>query len=52
MNPDHLQPAHQVDNIVEMKIRSSLTARIEQLESELRKLDPENPLLALAARSL
>lgn len=52
VNPDHLQPAHQVDNIVEMKIRSSLTARIEQLESELRRLDPENPLLALASRSL
>lgn len=46
VNPDHLQPAHQRDNVAEMQIRISLECRIEQLEAELRRVDPGNILIS------
>ena len=44
-NPKHLQPITHYDNSAEMLARHSYLARIAELESELDRLDPQNPLL-------
>ena len=46
VNPDHVQAVRQRENVAEMKQRNVYLARIAELESELRRLDPLNDLLA------
>ena len=46
VNPDHVQAVSQRENVAEMKQRNVYLARIAELESELRRLDPLNDLLA------
>lgn len=45
VNPEHLQPATHAENVGEMKARVSYEMRIADLERELARLDPTNPLL-------
>jgi hypothetical protein len=45
VNPDHLQPVTHRENMAEMLARQSYLARIEELESALRHVDPQHPLL-------
>lgn len=46
VNPDHLVPAHKIDNIIEMRNRRGYEQRIQQLESALRSVAPDHPILA------
>ena len=45
VNPWHLQPATQVQNIAEMKARCSYEARIAELEEALSEMAPDHELL-------
>jgi hypothetical protein len=45
VNPDHLQPVTQRENVAEMLTRKSYVKRIEELEARLRQLSPDDPLL-------
>jgi hypothetical protein len=45
VNPDHLQPVTQRENVAEMLTRKSYVKRIEELEARLRELSPDDPLL-------
>lgn len=45
VNPDHLQPVTAAQNTAEMLARTYMVGRIEELERELARLDPSNPLL-------
>ena len=47
INPEHLQPVTHSQNTAEMLARRTYVKRIEELESELRRLDPTNSLLDL-----
>lgn len=44
-NPEHLQPATQINNTLEMRERHAFRHRIADLEGALRDLSPEHPLL-------
>ena len=46
VNPDHLQPVTQRDNVAEMLARHSYEARIRELEAAVRSLDPAHEVLA------
>lgn len=48
VNPEHLQPVTHYDNVAEMLARHSYIKRIRDLESALKELDPEHPLLKVA----
>ncbi len=45
VNPDHLQPVTDRDNIAEMHQRHAYLARIRELEAALVRLEPNHPLL-------
>ena len=45
VNPDHLQPVTDRDNIAEMLQRSAFVSRIAELETALRCIDPDHPAL-------
>lgn len=45
VNPDHLQPVTQRENSAEMMARTSLEARIEELEQALRDVAPHHEAL-------
>lgn len=45
VNPEHLQPVTQRENMAEMLARTSLEARIIELEQALTKVDPGNEAL-------
>ena len=45
VNPDHLQPVTQRENVAEMLARTSLEARIQELEAALRAAAPNHPAL-------
>ena len=45
VNPDHLQPITQRENMAEMLARNSLEARIEELEAALIAVSPNHPAL-------
>ena len=45
VNPDHLVPVTQAENIAEMLARRSYLDRIDQLEAALREARPDHPLL-------
>ena len=45
VNPDHLQPVTHQDNTAEILHRRSYLLRIEELETRLREIDPQDPLL-------
>jgi hypothetical protein len=49
VNPDHLQPVTHQDNTAEMLERNSYLKRINELESRLRYLSPDDPLLDVIA---
>lgn len=44
-NPDHLQPATLINNVLEMRERTAFKKRIADLERALKKLDSDHPLL-------
>ena len=44
-NPDHLQPVTHRENVAEMLARTSLEARIHELEGVLAELSPNHPVL-------
>lgn len=44
-NPEHLQPATNLENTLEMRERHAYQHRIADLEDALRELDPSHPLL-------
>lgn len=44
-NPEHLQPTTLIENNLEMMERTGYRARIADLESALRELEPGHPLL-------
>lgn len=46
VNPEHLAPASQAENIAEMHARNAMEYRIRSLEAAVRELDPKHPLLA------
>lgn len=48
VNPDHLQQATHRENIGEMIARNDYVRRIVELEALVRKIDPTNPILAVA----
>ena len=48
VNPDHLEAATHVENIAEMKARTSYESRIIELEKALRDIDPQHPILERA----
>jgi hypothetical protein len=45
VNPDHLQPISQRENMAEMFARHTYLSRISELEEALRALDPDHALL-------
>jgi hypothetical protein len=45
VNPDHLQPVTQRENVAEMIARNSLEARIAELEAALESVSPRHPAL-------
>ena len=45
VNPDHLVPVTDAENIAEMLARQSYINRIDDLETALARLDPDHPLL-------
>lgn len=45
VNPEHLQPVTQRENMAEMLARTSLEARIIEIEQALTKVDPDNEAL-------
>lgn len=45
VNPDHLQAVTDRENVAEMLARTSLEARIDELENVLRGIDPAHPVL-------
>lgn len=45
VNPMHLQPVTERDNIAEMLARNYMLNRIAELEAALAVHDPEHPLL-------
>ena len=45
VNPDHLQPISNRENVAEMMQRRYYIARIEELEAEVRRLDPASEVL-------
>jgi hypothetical protein len=47
VNPDHLVPATNAENVAEMMARSSYIARIEELEAALAEAVPHHPLLGM-----
>jgi hypothetical protein len=44
-NPDHLQPATMINNVLEMRERTALRKRIADLEQALQQESPDHPLL-------
>lgn len=44
VNPSHIIPATHADNILEMKARTAMEARIRELEAALYAIAPEHPI--------
>jgi hypothetical protein len=45
VNPDHLQPVTNRENIAEMLARNSYEQRIHELEEAIAELEPHHPVL-------
>ncbi|WP_432279208.1 HNH endonuclease [Nocardia brasiliensis] len=47
VNPNHLQPVTERENVAEMLQRQTYLSRIRELEAALVEIEPEHPLLGV-----